>query len=140
MADVGFDGLVEECPGQPGAGDEVDGVGGVAAELEGRDERCDADLAEASAGQDGIDAVGVGQGERPGCAGGAEGGDGHIGQRGGGGDRQPGLRLSTCQQTTMSRPAGRKARPMLAKPAIGSAKNMIPNRLIAASNAPGGNG
>jgi hypothetical protein len=45
-----------------------------------------------------------------------------------------------CQASITSRPPGRSARPMLANPAAGSPKNIVPVREIATSNDPAGKG
>ena len=47
---------------------------------------------------------------------------------------------SGCQVIRATRPPGRNARPMLAKAATGSEKNIAPKRLMATSNAPASNG
>ena len=50
------------------------------------------------------------------------------------------LAAGACHDSTTRRPPGRSARPMLAKAACWSPKNIAPKRLIATSNEPTSNG
>ena len=48
------------------------------------------------------------------------------------------LRSRSCQTSSTSRAAGRRARPMLVNAATGSVKNIVPNLLMQTSKLVGG--
>jgi hypothetical protein len=112
--------------------DKIEGRVGGAAEEHRFAPAVEVDVDEPGVAQQRVDAVGVGEGERPGSA------DRGYRQRAAGGHgrrerTEPFVAIRRLPVSSASRPPGRTARAMLPNAASGSPKNLAPARLIATS-------